>query len=115
MDMATIDVNIELVNGITVIELMGELDSFTSEEAQAQILPQAEKGGKVLLDMSKVTYMSSAGLRTLLLLYRKINENIGNIVIAGLNEEVRDIMSVTGFLDFFQTVETRHAGMQALN
>lgn len=115
MDMAHIEVNIEKLNNITVIELTGELDSFTAEEAQARILPEAVQGVRILLDMSKVTYMSSAGLRTLLLLYRKINENIGTMVIAGLNEEIRDVMSITGFLDFFQTVETRSAGLQALN
>lgn len=110
-----IEVNVEKIDGITTITLTGELDSISSEEVQQTILPLAEKNSRILLDMSNVTYMSSAGLRTLLLLYRRINENIGRVVLAGLREEVQDVMSITGFLDFFTTADTHTAARQALS
>lgn len=106
--------NINTIDEITVIEIVGELDASTAYNVQNQILPLAESSRKLLLDMSDVTYMSSAGLRILLNLYRKIQENVGQIVIVGLNEEVKDVMAITGFLDFFDTYDTREAGMRSL-
>lgn len=110
-----IDINVERSGSVTIVELQGELDSNSAAEAQEQILPLAGPNSKILLDLSKITYMSSAGLRTLLLLYRKISENAGRIVVAGLSDEVRDIMAITGFLDFFETVEDRRTGLVTLD
>jgi anti-sigma B factor antagonist len=55
--------------------------------------------------------MSSAGLRTLLVLQRKaaektIEEQNIQIILVGLSEEIRDTMAITGFLDFFTVCET---------
>lgn len=108
------NINIENINQITIVEMSGELDSNTVPFIQQQVLPLAQKHSKIVLDMSNVTYMSSAGLRMLLLLYRHMRENIGAVVLAGLSEEVKDVMAITGFLDCFTTFESRSAGIKAL-
>ncbi|MDX1993031.1 MAG: STAS domain-containing protein [bacterium] len=108
------DINVEKVGQITVVEMTGQLDSTNASNVQQHILSLAEQNSKILLDLSNVTYMSSAGLRILLLLYRRIRDNIGNVVIAGLSEEVRDVMAITGFLDCFTTFDSRNAGLRAL-
>lgn len=110
-----IDVNIENTDGITIVELLGELDSVSAPEVQQQVLPHIHDDSKILLDMTHVTYMSSAGLRILLMMYRNINENVGKIIMSGLNDDVREVMSITGFLDYFTTVDSRHEGLQALH
>jgi anti-sigma B factor antagonist len=109
-----LDINVERVETVTVVELIGSMDSVTASDVEDQVLPLVEASSKILLDMSRVTYLSSAGLRTLLLLYRRIREHVGQIALAGLTEEVRDVMSITGFLDFFSTYEDRHHGLKAL-
>lgn len=114
MDVAMIDIQVNKIDEVTVIELIGEIDSTTAQDIQSRVLPLASESGKLLLDMTEVRYMSSAGLRFLLLLYRTINEVGGKIVVAGLHEELKDIMSMTGFLDFFTTVENRQAGLSSL-
>jgi anti-sigma B factor antagonist len=78
-------------------------------------MPLVKRECKILLDMSSVIYMSSAGLRTLLLLYRQIRDNVGEVIISGLGDEVRDVMALTGFLDFFQTAENRSDGLRLLS
>ena len=95
--------NIEVYNerGVTVVKLSGAIDGNTAPEAQSRILPLMESQPSVVLDMGKVEYMSSAGLRTLLLLYRQAASRNGKVVIAGLQESIKDIMAVTGFLGFF--------------
>lgn len=108
------DINITSIDGVEVVELIGRFDTNSASAAQEAITPLAKPGGKILLDMSQVNYMSSAGLRILLMLYRTINEHVGYIVLAGLNEELIDVMSITGFLEFFTTVEDRNQGIKQL-
>jgi anti-sigma B factor antagonist len=97
-----------------VVTLAGEIDGSTAPQAQEQILALAGPGVRVALDMTGVTYMSSAGLRMLLLAYRTINGKGGKIVLVGLSNDLKDTMSVTGFLDFFTCTDTLDAGIKEL-
>ena len=69
---------------------------------------------KLILDLSKVDYMSSAGLRVLLLLYRQVASQKGQIILVGLSPSILDTMSVTGFLKFFMVMDEIEAAMTAL-
>jgi anti-sigma B factor antagonist len=96
-------VEVEVVDQVTVVIIVGELDASTAAVAQQSILPHAESGGKLLLQMSGVSYMSSAALRMLLATYRLITSRGGTVGLVGLSEELRDTMEMTGFLEFFAT------------
>jgi anti-sigma B factor antagonist len=107
-------VNIREVGGIHVVELSGELDANTSPVAQQQILPLATEGSRILLDMAGVSFMSSAGLRLLLSMYRQVATQKGAIALTALSEDLKDTMSMTGFLSFFATYDTTEGGLQAM-
>ena len=100
---------------IALVELVGDIDGSTASKVQAQVLPVAESNSRMILDMTKVPYMSSAGLRMLLSVYRQVLAQEGQVVLVGLAEELQDTMSVTGFLDFFTTCNTIDEGCKALN
>ena len=97
---------------IKVVELSGDIDASTAPDIQKQVIPLAETGSRILMDMTKVPYMSSAGLRMLLSLHRQTNAKEGRTVLVGLCEELQDTMSVTGFLDFLTTAETVDQGRE---
>ena len=109
-----IEINIKTVEEIQIVELNGDIDANTAPDVQKQVVPLAEPGSKILMDMTQVPYMSSAGLRMLLSLYRQAEAKKGKVVLVGLSEELQDTMSVTGFLDFFTTVEKVEEGMEKL-
>ena len=96
-----LDIDISDQGGVTVVKLSGAIDGNTAPEAQSQILPLMESQPSVVLDMEEVEYCSSAGLRTLLLLYRQAASHDGKVAIAGLRDSIKDTMAVTGFLNFF--------------
>jgi len=100
--------------GVTVVALTGDLDGRTSPRLQAQLMPLIPDGGKVLLDMSEVAYMSSAGLRVLLLLYRHAHRVQTRLAVVGLSQELKDVMSATGFLNFFLLSDDMATGLEAL-
>ena len=108
------EINVKSIGQVTVVEIAGDIDSNTAPQAQERVLPLVQPGSKILLDMSGVEYMSSAGLRILLSMYRQISRGDGGIVLVGLGEEIKDTMSVTGFLNFFRTCDTVDEGLQAL-
>ncbi len=106
--------SVNTLQQVSVIEIAGDMDGNTAPLVQAQVLPLAQQQAKLLLDMTKVPYMSSAGLRMLLSLYRQVVSKNGEIVLVGLAEEIKDTMSITGFLDFFTTRDTLESGLEAL-
>ncbi len=95
------DISVRTVEQVTVVQLAGELDATTSLAAQQRILPLIQPGGGIVLDMTSVAYMSSAGLRMLLSMHRRVAEIGGRVVLTGLSDELRETMNVTGFLTFF--------------
>ncbi|PID56142.1 anti-sigma B factor antagonist [candidate division KSB3 bacterium] len=99
---------------VSLIELAGDIDGKTAGEIQERIFPDVETASKILVNMHEVEYMSSAGLRMLLLLYRQVRKKSGQIALVGLSEDIKDIMSVTGFLEYFRVCDTIEEGLALL-
>jgi anti-sigma B factor antagonist len=104
-----------VASGIQVITLEGEIDGKTAPMAQQEIIPLLPAGAPVVLDLSAVGYMSSAGLRMMLLIYRQGMSKGSTIALAGLSEEIRDTMDATGFLGFFTVADTVEGALAALS
>jgi anti-sigma B factor antagonist len=103
------------IEDVQIVKIQGEIDAKTSPLIQQQVLPLVESHEKFLVDLSEVEYMSSAGLRMLLSLYRQISTHNGKLVLVGLSEEIEDTMSVTGFLDFLTVADNISTGIKALS
>jgi len=108
------DIRIKSVGEIQVVELTGDVDASTAPDVTKAVSELVKPNCRLLLDLTKVPYMSSAGLRTLLSLYRQTTKEEGKLVLVGLSEELVDTMSVTGFLDFFIAKTTQEEGLAAL-
>lgn len=108
------DIQIKQIDNIIIAHISGELNQKTSPALQERLIPLIQPDCKILLEMSNLSYLSSAGLRILLLLYRQINAGQGQVVLAGLTEMVEDTMSITGFLTFFTAYKTLDEGIAAL-
>jgi anti-sigma B factor antagonist len=110
----TIEINVTTIEDINIVVLEGDIDASTASSLTKEVLDLVKPGSKILLDMTKVEYMSSAGLRTLLTIHRQTKAKEGKLVLVGLNEELTDTMDTTGFLVHFVTNENVEAGLKAL-
>jgi len=113
-----IEINITTIEDINIVVVEGDIDANTAASLTTEVtkvLNLVESKGKILLDMTGVEYMSSAGLRTLLSIHRQNIAKEGKLVLVGLNEELTDTMDTTGFLQYFVTTQDRKAGLEALN
>lgn len=108
------DIRQQTIGSIRVISLHGDLDSRSSPAAQEQILPALPANGRVLLDLSDVPFISSAGLRTMLLIYRQAQCVNSTVALLGLSAELRGVLSATGFLGFFIVADSLTEGVEAL-
>jgi len=95
-----VTINKEDNNIIAIIE--GSIDSKTAPDLQQSLLPVISDTHKVIIDLSLVTFVSSAGLRVLLMVYRHLKTKEGKVVLVGLSEEIKDVMFMTGFITFFE-------------
>jgi anti-anti-sigma factor len=91
---------------VTVVEFFGDLDSVSAPASRDELVQLASGGGQVVLDLTHLTYMSSAGLRVLLLVYREATAAGTVVALTGLPPMIRDVMAATGFLEFFTVVDS---------
>lgn len=84
-----------------IISVEGHLDTNTAPQLET-VLNEILDGKRVnlVIDFSKLEYLSSAGLRTLLTAQKKTNEVVGNLVIKHVNPTVMEVFELTGFSAF---------------
>jgi anti-sigma B factor antagonist len=102
------------VDAVTVVSLTGDLDARSAPVAQQELSDLIPDGTPVLLDLSNVGYVSSAGLRMMLMAYRRAQQSGTAIGLVGVPETLRTILSATGFLRFFEVAETIPEAISAL-
>lgn len=89
--------------GTLTIALDGRLDSLTSPQLESEILGKLDGVAHLVMDLEKLAYISSAGLRVMLVA-QKIMSKQGDLVLKKVGQEVREIFDVTGFSDIL-TIE----------
>jgi len=102
------------IDSLLVIRLTGDLDGRSAPVAQEQILPSLPADEKILLDLTGVPFVSSAGLRTMLLIYRQAQIMNSSVALVGLSAELHDVLSATGFLGFFVIADTLAEAVELL-
>jgi anti-sigma B factor antagonist len=91
---------------VSVIEIIGNLDGNTSTEFQERLEPLVEAKGCLVLDLTKCSYVSSAGLRVLLMLAKHLTAQEGRMALVAVCPEIKDVMEMTGFINFFKLYNT---------
>ena len=85
------------------IALEGRLDTMTAPELEAELSRSLSGAEALVLDFSKLDYISSAGLRVLLSAHKAMSTK-GGMKVINVNEIVREVFDVTGFADIL-TIE----------
>ncbi|MCR5565689.1 MAG: STAS domain-containing protein [Clostridiales bacterium] len=85
------------------IALEGRLDTMTAPELEAELNQNPGNAESLILDFSKLDYISSAGLRVLLSAHKAMSAK-GGMKVTNVNEIVREVFEVTGFADIL-TIE----------
>ncbi len=91
-------ISVKTANEVKVLAFEGRLDSQTSPDAQQQLTRLIEEGEtKILVNLEKLDYISSAGLRVLLVVAKQLKTTDGELRICSLNEVVKEVFDISGF------------------
>jgi anti-anti-sigma factor len=98
-----------------ILALTGQLDSSAAQSAETTLSAALGAGSpQLVLDMSGLDYISSAGLRVLLVVAKKAQQAKGKMALCGLSPNVREVFSVSGFDTIFSIQPDRAAAIAAV-
>jgi len=101
--------------GAVVVAPVGRIDSTTSDRLEQHLVALAGAGERrVVVDFGGVEYISSAGLRVLLLLAKQMRADKGSLALCGLGDRVRQVFELAGFLPLFRIAATRGAALDQI-
>lgn len=95
------------LNNVTIVSLKGRMDASSSSMAETVLSRLIESGNReIVVDMSELDYISSAGLRVLLASLKRLREDDGRLLLAGMKPEVQHIFEIAGFQRIFTIYPT---------
>jgi anti-anti-sigma factor len=97
------DIHIEQKDAYVIVTAAGKIDAVTCTELEAKLNNLADNGqNRILINFKEVSYISSAGLRVLLAITKKLHGK-GSLSLCSLSKGVRDIVTMAGF-DHFMAI-----------
>ena len=97
---------------LLIVRPRGRLDSSSAPEMERLVSEQLDGGAqRLVLDFTSLDYISSAGLRVVLLAGKKLRASKGKMVLVGLQDMVREVFEMSGFLALFAVAPTLEEGI----
>lgn len=97
------DLQTRTENSTTVVTLSGRLDAVTAPEFEQSIRELIDNGNiYIVVDFEQLDYISSAGLRGLLLMAKLLNAKSGRACLANVTGNVRSVFDMCGFCSVFK-------------
>ena len=92
-------------DGQLVATLEGTLDTAAADQTSRELAPLHDCRGKdIMIDCSKLDYISSSGLRILLGVRKHASAVGSNVTLRGANEDILDVLRTTGFNNLFTII-----------
>ena len=106
----------ERSGGVTVACPAGRLDSNNAKEFETALLGLVAAGdGDILLDFSKLTYISSAGLRVVLMAAKRTRIAKRRLALCALNDHIKEVFTVSGFAKILDILPGRDDALAHLS
>jgi len=103
---------------VVIVAVSGRVDHTSAEPFRAQLWPHlascAAGGDRLVLDLAGLEYISSAGLRVLMLASRDVKAREGRLLVCGLQSIVREIFEISRFNVVFNVLPDRGSALAEL-
>lgn len=95
---------------ITILGITGRLDAYSAAEVE-QKLDSVIEGGcvKMVLNLEGLEYISSSGLRVFLAQLKKVRKQQGDLKLAGMKPNIKEVFDIAGFTQLFNLFESEDA------
>lgn len=103
----------ETKGDVLILRLKGRLDAISSPTAEREVFDHINGGQhKLLVDLSGADYLSSAGMRMLLSVTKKLKSLSGKLVLFAVSNNVMDILKMSGFDRILEISQTEEDGLR---
>jgi anti-anti-sigma factor len=100
----------------TIVSLEGRMDASSSPSAEAVLFRLIQSGTRqIVVDMSQLDYISSAGLRVMLASLKKLRDDGGRLVLAGLKPQIQNVFEIAGFQRIFTIYSTTEEAVSSFS
>ncbi len=97
------ELDIKMIDDVVSIVLKGRIDANTAPAIEQKLLSLISEGSrKLVTDLSEVWFISSAGLKALLAALKEVKREKGDLLLAGVQAEVQEVLELTGFSTIFK-------------
>ena len=104
----------ETIGAVMVVEVQGRMDNTTARELEDRLVGRlARAEARIVLDLSRLEYIGSAGLRILLMAAKRAEQSGSRLVMCGVSGRVRQLFDLGGFLELFTIAGSRAEGIAA--
>jgi len=102
------EINVSEMRRVRLFEIVGRVDSSNANELGSVLDRAADDGNNnLVLDLSGVDYMSSAGLREMVRILKRVKRSGGDLRIANPSERVREVRELAGLDSIFEIYPTQ--------
>lgn len=106
---------ITLEQGIHLVCLKGRIDSASAQAFEQALQPLfTAPGGRVAMDFAQLDYISSAGLRVVLMAAKRARQGAGQLLLCALPAHVHEVFEISGFMRIIDTLPSRDEALQRL-
>ena len=109
------EVKNETINGVTVLTPIGRIDTSTAKIFEDAVMKTAVAGAKVMIVFSSIDYISSAGLRVVLMLGKKMKAVTGTLVLTAMATKIFDVFKMSGFNKILNICKDNEEAKQFFN
>ena len=108
-------INEERKENTLILKIGGKLDVVNSETLETNLMGHISNGDlKIILDMEELNYISSSGLRILLLGLKKLKHSDGQLVLSNVRENIKKVLDMSGFTNFFEIAESNERALEMI-
>lgn len=110
-----LEIKSETVMGALMVRPKGRIDSKTARDFEDALLaPLTAKPGPAVVDFTGVDYISSAGLRVLLMAGKACSKAKVGFAMFGMNSHIREVVAISGFLQILTLKDTEAEALAAV-
>ena len=109
------DILEERKDGLLVLCLDGRLDTVSSKTFEEKVLALVDGGERrIVIDLSRMDYVSSSGLRVFLVASKRLTSAGGKVVFCSIQEPVKQVFDIVGFYSILSILNSKDEALNSL-
>jgi len=101
---------------VNVLSLSGRLDAYSATEVEKKLDSLIEASQtRLVIDLEKLEYISSSGLRVFLASLKKVKKQQGDMKLACMKPFIKEVFDIAGFSQLFNIFDTQEAAVTAFS